>query len=114
MGWDGIHAPPYKSRRPWPGHCTLECAVPGRVPRSRPKAGRCKFGFFWSVLLPHVPVAACDGLGVCVYPRLNPNEFCWYKRRLGGMFGVGADASVPAHACVQAAFLFPEGAARSP
>ncbi len=88
--------------------------MPGRVPRSRPKAGRCKFGFFWSVLLPHVPVAVCDGLWVCVCSRMGPSEFCGYKRRLGGMFGVGADASVPADACVWAAFLFPEGATRSP
>ena len=84
------------------------------MPRSRPKAGRCKFGFFWSVLLPHVPVALCEGLGVCVCPRLNPNGFYGYKRRLGGRFGVGADASVPAPACVLAALLFPKGAARSP
>ena len=88
--------------------------MPGRVPRSRPKAGRCKFGFFWSVLLPHVPDTLCDGLVVCVYPRMNPNKFCGCKWRLRGMFGVGTDAGVPAPACVLAALLFPKGVARSP
>ena len=84
------------------------------MPRSRPKAGRCKFGFFWTVRLPNVPDALYDGLVEGVYPRMVPNEFCGCQRRLGGMFGVGADASVPAPACVLAALLIPKGAARSP
>ena len=84
------------------------------MPRSRPKAGRCKFGFFWSVLAPHVPDTLCDRLVVCVDPRMNPKKFCGCKRRLGGLFGVGTDASVPAPACELAALLVPKGAARSP
>ena len=84
------------------------------MPRSRPKAGRCKFGFFWSVLLPNVPDTLCEGLVVCVYPRMNLNKFCGCRWRLGGMFSVGTDAGVPPPACVVAALLCPQGAARSP
>ena len=50
MGWDGIHVPPYKPYRAWPGHRTLEGVVAGRVPRSRLLAGRCIFQSFWSLL----------------------------------------------------------------
>ena len=51
------------------GHCTLECTVPGRVPRGRPKAGLCTFGFFWSVLPLCVPVTVCGDLWACICPR---------------------------------------------
>ena len=41
--WVGFHVPPYRPLLAWPGLCTLEGVVEGRVPRGRPWAGRCTF-----------------------------------------------------------------------
>ena len=85
MGWDGIHVPPYMPERAWPGHRTLEGVVAGRVPRSRPRAGRCISRSFWSLLARLVLVAlweVCGGFAPAgLWARL------WEAKMLVGLFG---------------------------
>ena len=88
--------PPFKPSLAWPGLRTLEGVEAGRVPRGRPQAGRCIFGFFRSLLLRQELV--CVGARSDV-PSMGPVG-CAHYRGPTGCVHTGIRPGVPEQSLV--------------